>query len=77
MKIQETVTNVTSVFTGLYAVANIQEILSVVILILSILNILWNMGYRIYTHIKNKRYEKISQEIETAKDELSGLKKEE
>lgn len=70
----EIISNATSVVTGSYAIATIQDTLGVIILVLSILNILWNMGYRIYTHIKEKRYEKISQEIETAKEELQKIK---
>lgn len=73
----ETISNATSIVTGGYALANIQETLSVIILVLSIINVLWNMSYRIYTHVKNKRYEKISQEIENAKEELNNLKEEE
>lgn len=66
-----------SVGTGTYAIANIQDILSIIILVLSIINILWTMCFRIYTHIKEKRYEQISQEIENAKEELNNLKEEE
>lgn len=71
----ENISTALSVGTGTYAIANINDILSVIILILSIINILWNMGCRIYKHIKEKRYEAISQEIENAKEELNDLKK--
>lgn len=71
----ETISNATSIVTGSYAIANIQDTLSIIILVLSIINILWNMIYRIYKHIKEKRYEAISQEIENTKEELNDLKK--
>lgn len=70
----QTISSATSIVTGSYAIANIQDTLSVIILILSIANILWNMAYRIYNHVKNKRYEKISEEIQEAKDQLNDLK---
>ena len=41
----ETISNATSIVTGGYALANIQETLSVIILVLSIINVLWNMSY--------------------------------
>ena len=63
-----------SVLTGGYALININDILSTAILVLSILNILFNMGYAIYKHIKNKNPDAISNEIEKAKKELENLK---
>lgn len=63
-----------SVGTGIYALATITNILSVIILILSILNILWGMGYKIYQHFKNKKFQEISNELEEAKNELEELK---
>lgn len=71
----ETISNTASIVTGSYAIATIQDTLSIIILVLSIINILWNMSYRIYNHIKEKRYERISEEIENAKEELNELKK--
>lgn len=64
---------VISVLTGSYAIANISEVLSVIILILSILNILWSMIYGIYRHVKNKEYDKIDDEINDAKSKLETL----
>ena len=72
----EAISNTTSIVTGSYAIATIQDTLSIIILVLSIVNILWNMSYRIYNHIKEKRYEKISEEIEKTKEELNNIKEE-
>lgn len=63
-----------SVVTGTYALSNIQDMLSIIILILSIANILYNLGYKIYNHIKNKRFDMIDDDIENAKNELTDLK---
>lgn len=70
----EIITTSVSVVTGTYALANIQDILSVIILVLSILNILWNFAYRLYKHIKNKEFDKISEDIEETQDKLTDLK---
>ena len=72
----ETISNSTSVVTSTIAIANFHEILSIVILVLSIANILFNMCYRIYNHIKNKNVEKISEDITDAQNQLENLKKE-
>ena len=72
----ERISNLTSIATMGYALIDIKEVLSIVILILSITNILWNMGYRIFKHVKEKRFEEISNEIENAKNELEKIEKE-
>ena len=77
IKIKELSTTVVSVFTGTYALANIQDVLSIIILILSIDNILYNLGYRIYNRIKSKEFDKIDDDIENSIDELNDLKKKE
>lgn len=66
-----------SVLTGMFALSNIQDILSIVILVLSIANILFNMIMRIYHHIKNKEYDKIPVEIDNTTKELENLKSKE
>jgi len=65
-----------SLITGAYALVNIQEILSIVILVLSIINILFNMVMRIYHHFKNKEYDEIPNDISTTKEQLEKLKEE-
>lgn len=72
----EKVSNAISIVTGALALGNIEEILSIIILIISIANILFNMGMKMYNHIKNKNYEAISNELEKTKKELENLKKE-
>lgn len=69
------ISNGVSVCTGAVALANIQEVLSIIVLVISIANILFNMGYRVYNHIKDKHFEKIGAEIETAKEELEKLER--
>lgn len=77
MNTKDIATNGISVLTGGYALMNINDILSTTILILSILNILFNMGYAIYKHIKNKQLDAISNDIEEANKQLEQLKRKE
>lgn len=69
------ISNCTSICTGAFGIANIQEILGVIVLILSILNILITTGFKAYNHIKEKKYVKIKDDIEDAKRELEELNK--
>ena len=65
---------ITSYITGLIGLAMIRECLGIIILILSILNILFNMCVRIYQHVKNKNYDQIDDELNNTIEQLSHLK---
>lgn len=71
----ELISDGASVVTASYSIANLKETLSIIILVLSILNILVNMLIRTINHIKNKQYAKVNTEIETAKHELQEIEK--
>lgn len=60
----ETTNNVVSVITGGIGIAMIQDVLGVIILVLSITNILINLGFKIYDSIKKKKYKKITKDID-------------
>lgn len=62
-----------SILTGGYALANLEQTLSIIILVLSIINIIWNLGCKIYTHIKNKQYDKIDDDISDAIGDFNEL----
>ena len=62
------------VASGSYGLANIQTILGIVLLVLSIASILFKMGFSIYTHIKNKQYQEIQKDLDQAKEEIEKLK---
>lgn len=66
-----------SILTGSFALANIQEILSIIILVISILNILVNMTIKIYNKIKEKKYDEIPNDINEASEQLENLQKKE
>lgn len=53
-----------------YGIANIQQILGIIVLILSILSFLCKIVYSIYVKIKNAKYDEISKELDKAKEEL-------
>lgn len=58
-----------------YGIANIQQILGIVVLILSILSFLCKVAYSIYIKIKDKKYDEISEELDKAKTELEQANK--
>ena len=62
------------VASGGYGLANIQSILGIILLVLSILSILFKCGFSIYTHIKNKQYKEIENDLEKAQEEIEKLK---
>lgn len=58
-----------------WGLANIQQILGVIVLILSILSFLCKIVYSIYVKIKNAKYDEISAELDKAKSELEEANK--
>lgn len=52
---------------------DIQQVLSIILLVFNVLWILWKFGYKVYTHIKQKDYAQIGDDIEDVKDELEHL----
>lgn len=67
------ISNSTSVVTATYSVANLKETLSMIILVISILNILVNCIIKVASAIKQKQYEKARIELEDAKKELEKI----
>lgn len=59
----------------IYGIANLQEILGLVVLILTIINILTGYGFKIYDKIKNKKYNEIPEEVNKAIEEIKDLNK--
>lgn len=57
-----------------YGAINVQEVLGIIVLILSILSILWKAGVKIYTLIKNKKYNEIDETINDTINDLNDLK---
>lgn len=57
-----------------YGAINVQEVLGVIVLILSILSILLKAGVKIYTLIKNKKYNEVDETINDTINDLNELK---
>lgn len=70
---KEKISSAISVLTGGFALANIYDVLSIIVLILSISNILFNASVKIYKHIKEKNIKAVGETINEAKDELEKL----
>lgn len=62
------------VASGSYGLANIQTILGIILLVLSIISILYKTALSIYQHVKNKEYKEIADDLAKAKDEIEKLK---
>lgn len=74
MKKLVTIDYAVDVASGSYGLANIQTILGIILLILSILSIIIKSVITIYMHIKNKNYNGVIEELEKTKQELEKLK---
>jgi len=74
MKKLMTIDYAVDVASGSYGLANIQTILGIILLILSILSIIIKSVITIYVHIKNKNYNGVIEELEKTKEELEKLK---
>lgn len=68
------ISNICSIITGSVGLAYMQEVLGVCILILSVLNILVNLAIKVVTYIKTKKYKKITDAINEAKEDLEDIK---
>lgn len=71
----ELMNNGCSVLTASFSIAYIKETLSIIILVISILNILLNAFIKIYKHIKEKNYEKALIELEKTKEKLEEIER--
>lgn len=57
----------------IYGIANIQEILGIIVLVLTIVNIITGYAFKIYDKIKKKNYKGITEDIEDAIEEIKDL----
>ena len=58
------------------SVQDLTQIVNLVLLILSVINILWVLFIRIKEHIKNKNYNEITNDINNAIEEINKAKEE-
>ena len=56
------------------SISDLQNFLSVILLIFNIMWILIKFGVRVYNHIKNKDYAYIEKDVKETKEELEKLK---
>lgn len=72
----ENYSNMCSIATATYGIANIKEILGIIVLVLSILNILINAIIKIYRKLKEKKFEEVPNEISDTIDKLKNIEEE-
>lgn len=65
-----------SIFSILWSVDNINSALGIILMILSILNILWTAGLKVYDAIKNKKYSDVSKILEDTTEQIKDLQEE-
>lgn len=58
-------------------VSDMENVLNVILLIISIASILFRAGYAIYQKIKEKKYNEIAKELDDAKEALEQLQNKE
>ena len=73
MKVQNIIEDVLIGCGITISLIDIQQVLSIILLVFNVCWILWKFGYRIYTHFKNKQFEQIESDIKDAKDEVEQL----
>lgn len=73
MKNNEISSSILGVMGISLSVQDLTQIVNLVLLVLSVINILWVLCSKVYTHVKKKEYEKISEDITEAQDELKKL----
>lgn len=66
----ETILNTVSI---IISVQDLNDIINLILLIVSLIAILWRAGYGIYKHIKEKDYDKVNDELSKAKDDIEKL----
>ena len=73
MKVQSIIEDVIIGCGITVSLLDIQQTLSIILLVFNVLWILWKFGYKIYTHFRNKEFDKIESDIKDAKDEIEDL----
>ena len=74
VNLTDVVTTTGSTATGAWAIANINDILGIIVLVLSILNIFINLIIKLYDRTVNKELRRIPDDINEVKDSINKLK---
>ena len=73
MKVQTIIEDALIVCGITVSLVDIQQVLSIILLVFNVCWILWKFGYRIYTHIKKKQFDQIENDIKESKEEVEQL----
>jgi len=58
------------------SIQDLTQIINVVLLVVSLINILYGLGLNIYNHIKEKNFDKVKDDFEKAKQDINNIKEE-
>lgn len=73
MKVQSIIEDVLIGSGIVVSMIDIQQFLSIILLVFNVMWILVKFGFKVYEHFKNKEYKKVVDDIEHTKDELEQL----
>lgn len=73
MKLNQMCDHVLSICSIGWSIENIDNILGIILLTLSIARILWNTGYKIYIAIKKKKFEDVEKSFNDGIKEIKKL----
>lgn len=63
-----------SILGCMWSAENIDNVLGIILMVLSIINILWSTGYKLYNAIKSKKYSDVSKIIDDAEEQIKNIK---
>ena len=72
--IQAWITGVIGSVGAAVGLQNVNDVLNIILIILSIANLLWLLASRIIKHIKDKEYEKVNEDLTQAIHDIEELK---
>lgn len=62
-----------SVLGCMWSAENIDNVLGIILMILSIINILWSTCYKLYDTIKTKKYSDVSKILDDAEEKIKEI----
>lgn len=74
MKTNEISSSVLGTLGITLSVQDLTQVVNLILLILSVINILWVLASKVYKHIEKKEYDKVSDDINDAIQDIKDIK---